>query len=467
MTSGRWCSLEPWLEANLMTSTANPGRAAPTARAPAPNRATAVLSEEQTIDYARQGVRDLLLKSEAFRALPKEQQREIAGNTVEVVKYLIAPDGIPGNKLASASPRTARASSAASLGKSADPYAFSLAGPTNVTSSGSNVNEEGKFVAQGAREGAAIAGALLQAVNFPDFVSGLINGVFHSIVDSSIKQMEAYGKLVADVAKSLNQFRDENVTENQGRDHLVEQFPDMFMIDVDTGAEGETGPRVRLRDGVDEHAALQKVNSMPMEGGPLKSLDLEDPETEGRVVQAARTQLATSRQQLLATMVLMGINRIIVTDGRISAKVMYDFQARDNFKFQRSATRFDHGDQMRTTTDSQSEFENRGYEKSTQGLDSSERSGGFYAKGHYKTTSEPVLKLVSASQQTTDASLTTKASLAGQVEVNFKSETFPLEKMADSFQIGMIQNAAKPASTVPVPASKGTSAPATTPAPSA
>jgi hypothetical protein len=32
---------------------------------------------------------------------------------------------------------------------------------------------------------------------------------------------------------------------------------------------------------------------------------------------------SSSRQQLLATMVLMGINRIVVTDGRISAKVTF------------------------------------------------------------------------------------------------------------------------------------------------
>lgn len=113
--------------------------------------------------------------------------------------------------------------------------------------------QEGEFVAQAAREGAAVAGALLQAVDFPAFVSGLIKGVFHAIVESSIEQMEAYGKLVADVAKSLNTFRDEDVSANQGRDHLVEQFPDLFQVDIDTGEDGAQ-PRIRLRDGADEDA---------------------------------------------------------------------------------------------------------------------------------------------------------------------------------------------------------------------
>src|SRR5206468_6591402 len=98
---------------------------------------------------------------------------------------------------------------------------------------------DGIVKAQAAREGAAVAGALLQNVNFPDFVSQLIQGVFHSIVQSSIEQMEAYGRMVQSVAMTLNQFRDENVSANQGRDHLVDQFPDLFRLDIDTGEDGD------------------------------------------------------------------------------------------------------------------------------------------------------------------------------------------------------------------------------------
>src|SRR5260370_36443918 len=147
--------------------------------------------------------------------------------------------------------------------------------------------------------------------------------------------MHAYGQVVAGVAKTLNQFRDDNVTANQGRDYLTQQFPDTFKLDIDTGDGGAAAPRVRMRDGVDEDQALKKVNSLPIEGGPITSLD--DDSIEGKLVPAARTQLATSRQQLLATMVLMGINRIVVTDGRIAATVLFDFQANANFKFQNTA----------------------------------------------------------------------------------------------------------------------------------
>jgi hypothetical protein len=421
-------------------------------------------NDPEALSLARREVRDLLTRSEAFRALPLNAQREIAHNTVQVASYLAAPEGIKANQLPNVSVR--------SQADPNDPYALQLADtPSGLRerSRGSNVNDEGKFVAQGAREGAAVAGALLEAVNFPSFVAGLIKGVFHAIVQSSIEQMEAYGRLVADVAKTLNQFRDENVSVNQGRDHLVDQFPDMFQVDVDTGDfDGGGGPRVRLRDGVDEDEALKRVNSLPIEGGPVESLD--DDSIEGKLVPAARTQLATSRQQLLATMVLMGINRIVVTDGKISAKVLYDFQARDNFRFQRSATQFDHvkdkyGNLQRmSSTEGEFESDVQGGERSRSyskddGYQSEDRDGNYYSKGTYKYTEQPVVKAISASQQSTDASLTTKASLAGVVEVNFKSDYFPLEKMADSFQIGMIQDAAKPSTARP---NNGATSPAPT-----
>jgi hypothetical protein len=270
--------------------------------------------------------------------------------------------------------------------------------------------------------------------------------------------MEAYGKLVSSIAQSLNQFRDENVSENQGRDQLVDQFPDLFKIDSGGGGDeffggGGGGPKVKLKDGVDEDAALSRVNSsLPMEGGPLKSLDLDDQENENKLVQAARTQLATSRQQLLATMVLMGINRIVITDGKIQAKILYDFQARDNTRRQRSAAAFDYArdasGNVQTTREGERNVEKTGEGSETKGqagTDSYEhRDGNFYSKGTYKFADKPVMTAMSTASEMSESSLQTKAQLAGVVDVNFKSDYFPLEKMADSFQIAQIQNASRP-----------------------
>ena len=63
---------------------------------------------------------------------------------------------------------------------------------------------------------------------------------------------------------------------------------------------------------------------------PITAID--DPQAELKIVTAARLQMAKSRQQMLASMVMLGINRIVITDGSINAKVIFDMRAEDKVK---------------------------------------------------------------------------------------------------------------------------------------
>jgi hypothetical protein len=167
--------------------------------------------KQNNLTLVRSQVKALLTRSPAFRSLPPDERRQIAGDTVRVANYL--------------------AGSAPSRG----------------------------------------ADKPVGEVDLPGFVSSLIKGVFEAIVDASIKQMEAYAKLVAGVEEALNEFSDANVSDNQARGYLLDRLPHFF------------------------GSSRGKPKRLPV-------------------------RLATSRQKLLATMMLMGINRIVVTDGKISAK---------------------------------------------------------------------------------------------------------------------------------------------------
>ncbi|HET9119559.1 MAG TPA: hypothetical protein VFN72_03415, partial [Solirubrobacterales bacterium] len=282
----------------------------------------------------RHGVAQLLTQSEAFRALPPEDQKAIARNTALVADYLARPEKIEGTRIRDGVGNTAARTLADAGGPA--PEATWDQRRQAVDAIGSQ-----RFQANAAREGAEVAGLLLNQVKFPQFVAGLIQGVFGSIVKSSIDQMQAYQEMIAAVAKSLHQFMDDNVSPNQGRDNMVDQFPDLFEIGTDDwGDSGE--PRLKLRDGVDEQDALTRVNNkLEFENGALKSLDLSDDNVEKALVENSRIQLARQRQQLMASLVLMGINRIVVTDGRISAKIIYDVRAQDRQSLRRSAAAMD------------------------------------------------------------------------------------------------------------------------------
>ena len=76
--------------------------------------------------------------------------------------------------------------------------------------------------------------------------------------------------------------------------------------------------------------------------------DLDDESLERDVVPAARRLLAQQRQQTLATMVMLGINRVLVEDGEISAKLQFHIDASESTKIKFDETKTSTGTIRRT-----------------------------------------------------------------------------------------------------------------------
>jgi hypothetical protein len=153
--------------------------------------------------------------------------------------------------------------------------------------------------------------SVIDAVDFPGFVADLVNGVFDAIVDASLRQMEAYGDLLESVAKTVDRFIDDNVTDNQARDYLLDTFSDVF---AKPGTKGRAIKRRRKATKGRWRLALSLLGIPKWDRKP-------DPDTlSKRLIQAARRHLVRQRQQLLATMVLMGIQRINHPHGRFPPK---------------------------------------------------------------------------------------------------------------------------------------------------
>lgn len=405
----------------------------------------------------RQAVQELLAKSEAFQALESGEQMRFAKNMVKVADFLARPMGVDGRKIPFGLGTPAQAL--------ADGDEQNLSAPEATFSErmqAVNAIQDEPFKAEAAREGAAVAGLLMDEVDFPEFVGGLIQGVFQSIVTSSMEQMDQYGELIASVSKSLDSFMDENVSENQGRDHMADKFPDLFEIGMDDwggfGDEKAT-PKLKLREGVDESEALRRVNnSITFENGELKSLDLSDEQVEKALVHNARLQLAKQRQQMMASLILMGINRIVVTDGRISAKIMYDFRSIDAKETKRRAVAMDHARDAEGNVqmarsgegsfESESDISYDGGRSSSRGR--RRRSKGpqydasYYSKGEYKYQNKPIITAKASAMSGSESQIQTKVQLAGNVSVNFKSDYLPLEKMATPGMIAAIQGNSTP-----------------------
>ena len=75
---------------------------------------------------------------------------------------------------------------------------------------------------------------------------------------------------------------------------------------------------------------------------------------------------------------------------------------------------------------------------------SSDSSADSYAKGTYKFEHTPVLTAMSTAADASETQLQTRAQLTGAMEVNFKSDYLPLDKMATPGMIAAIQGNSTP-----------------------
>jgi hypothetical protein len=253
------------------------------------------------------------------------------------------------------------------------------------------------------------AGALSDELDFPEFVASLLHGTFDAIVDSSIRQMESFADLVAAVAKPVDQFTQENVSLNQARDWLVEQYPhDLDLVREDE--EFKVVPKVRLA-GEDEDPDEPRSPGWLADFG-LAGEELTPEVVEEQLLPAARERVARQRLQNLAAMVLLGLNRVVVRDGTIAARLRFRAAAADHAKVD-YATSDDQGG-----------------------------GGGEWGRRGSRTFDLPSTK-VSTVGVNVQADSELKAELFGEVKINFASETVPLDRFVDDARRTLLERHAR------------------------
>jgi len=203
---------------------------------------------------------------------------------------------------------------------------------------------------------------------------------------------------VASLAQTVEQFGRENVSPNQVRFGLAERHPaDLVVVVPKTGERGQPALKPRKKDDAGSPSWLGDYG--------LAGQELTAELAEGALLEAGRRSLAEDRMQNLATMVLMGINRIVIQDGQIKARLQFHASARESVK----------ADVTDIGVAAQNGIAAR---------DSSSASG--------------VMTKVSTVSVNAQADVAIKANLVGEVAIRFRSETFNLERFADSQAIELI-----------------------------
>lgn len=249
----------------------------------------------------------------------------------------------------------------------------------------------------------------LRAISFPTFVSDLIRSTFNAIVQTSIQQMEAFGQMLSNVSKTVDEFMQDNISDNQARDWLQQKYPDHIQVQ-----DGHAVPR----DGAEEKPAPNFARDLHLPG----DVGLDESSIEEKLVPAARRRLAETRLQMLSTLVLMGVNRIVITGGKIRATMGFHID----------------------TTD-------RAHEEHATDFDTRVAAAGSFGFGPWSVSASMSVAYVSSTRASSDSEINTETDLTGEVELHFKSDYFPVERFANRQTLGSIQgNTAVPEANTPV-----------------
>jgi hypothetical protein len=396
------------------------------------------LQRSEILPLIRSQVKERLTNSPAFRALSPDQRAAIAHDTVKALHY------IAGGEDGESRPTSMTLAGQSGSFAPAAPRTGAVT-PVRMTAKANTARATrpaGQGLGAAARAGGQAFTDVINDVDFPAFVGGLIDGVFNSIVTTSIKQMEAYAELVRNVSKSVDQYMKDNVSENNARDYLIDKYPDHLELDV-----AADSPKLKPKEGADDGNLPDFFADLGLKS-PVSSIDQDT--VEQQLVPAARRRIAMDRQQLLATMVMMGVNRLVVTNGTIEASCMFELDTTDSRRrHAEQATTSDwerlkenqwgseSGTTDKSTGKSNFKYENDGLEIGASGQRDYEGKSSWFSKGSSKDTAK--FKMTTARKEDSEETINLHAQLTGKVKVNFKSDYFPMEKMVDVLQINQIQ----------------------------
>jgi hypothetical protein len=237
--------------------------------------------------------------------------------------------------------------------------------------------------------------------------------------------MEAFASLVSSLSQTVEDFSRDNVTANQVRDWLVESHPADLQLVLPT-AEGQQ-PRVLPRATEDDWGASPSwLADFGLEGE-----ELSEELIETQVIPKARVRLGEERMRSLASMALMGLHKVRVERGEISARVRIRAKATDVAQI--------------------------GF---AQDQDAGASQGGWSGRSGF---SAPAAQAMISTAVNAQSEAAIAAELQGEVRIVFVSDVVPLESFVSDAQRVLLQRTAQTRSAPVNGQANGQAAPTTQP----
>ena len=249
----------------------------------------------------------------------------------------------------------------------------------------------------------------LSAVNnigFVPFTTGLIDGVFNSIVSSSIKQMNAYADLVQSVSQTLSEFKDAEIGTDRdvsAQKVITEVFGLSFPANANSDITVNADQTAQLGEGlngirISNKTVLETIAS----SSKIKAALLRD------FVKAKLEQDAESKYEHLKTLLKMGMQKVVVDRGLIRTRLTFSVRASEFESKQKKAL----------------ELEQRSSLNAAAGLGVSKSELSNLVGTAVATKSQNTLA-VNVVNERSSAALSVNANVIGEVVIEFRTDSFP------------------------------------------
>jgi hypothetical protein len=235
---------------------------------------------------------------------------------------------------------------------------------------------------------------LVDSVDFPQFVTDLLKGVFDANLSVMKQQTDAYIKLMKEATKSVADFV-KQINEDDALASLAENKPDMYNIAMDEIPEG--GQKMVLTTPTGE-----RVN-------------MDDNQVKAKVMEA-KIAMAKEHRAALREVILMGVTRLVVEKGKIEAGVEFNITAKRNSDKSRKTQN------INTLNQQKKLYSHSGFL-------------GMLSPSGSQTESNTNIS-VSTSNKKAEDTLTAK--LMGKVDIQFKTDYFSLDNFLTMYGDGGI-----------------------------
>ncbi|WP_428267254.1 hypothetical protein [Haliangium sp.] len=273
----------------------------PTGVAPPGDRA-------ETQAAVRRAVRTALEHMPGYHQAAPALRRKVARNMVDV--SMAAADLIGSDLALTRAAAEAASSRPAAIAATSRTTAAALATPVTAAPLAA---AQASNMGQTAREGARVVEETRNAIDFPTFVESLITGVFRAISNANVGQFEKFSSLIEGVAASSDDFA-RTVPDAEAERWLAESMPELGLRRDPNSGELAVG-----EDADFEEARPLLARSIEATSGEIGQVD--ESELRTTLLPLVKRKLARDRQSTLAAMIQMGLQRIVVDEGRLHASM--------------------------------------------------------------------------------------------------------------------------------------------------